>query len=502
MAIDVFNNPSNDYVVPALSPCAGASDDKYLQFLNKGIGIISGSNTLAKIDLGNIKIPVNSYSTETRTLKKGEVTYIPGLSKGLQKKQQGFNIPYLVSDDIDLNTLFFSVDLSVSYYKNFKFYYDNIDASANYSQNINIEDALNISLVNAGLNISAYYDSSILKFTGAADGYEFNISNIDLSLIDSSENLSSPFPKDANLSTYKLDENMSFYKPYAKYPNGGMTGIIMRGIYTGTTPYKPYDKWLNINHVSNSVILYTPISIDNYIYNIQVNFDPSISFGPFISDISSAIIIDVSNGSGSYPLGVIDSSFYNYNLSDSSIYKSNIINSGSIIKSIIEKSNINIFLVDPSERINIQASIINDSSIWNSSIQDTSIYNSIIYDVSLINCTLYNCIFDTATFENCIDIRINQSLNISTTYIDSSIYYSKTTKKVDVGMNGSSTDDTISAGDYLDWVNTNNYWYKFGDIYFWTSAQDGCESCYNSINGFYVFNPQQFDCKIECLVFN
>ena len=118
---DVFNNPSNDYVNPGLSPCAGASDDSYFGIGDGTAEIVSGSDILAKLDLSDIKIPVSAYSTESKIISEGEVVYIPGLTKGLQKKVQGFYMPTLVSNDDTLNPYFFTIDLSLHYYKNFKY---------------------------------------------------------------------------------------------------------------------------------------------------------------------------------------------------------------------------------------------------------------------------------------------------------------------------------------------------------------------------------------------
>ena len=54
---DVFNNPANNYVNPALTPCAGAGDDSYLEFLpNDQIGIVQGQNILASISFANVPL--------------------------------------------------------------------------------------------------------------------------------------------------------------------------------------------------------------------------------------------------------------------------------------------------------------------------------------------------------------------------------------------------------------------------------------------------------------
>ena len=341
---DQFNNPANNYVYPALSPCAGTGNDSNLEFIDDGLGIVSGSEILAKNDFSDISIPVSSYTTESKILSEGEIIYVPGLTKGLTQKRQGFEMPALVSTDETLNSLFLTADLSINYYKNFKYIYDSVDVSANYGQNINIEDALNIALAGKAIRVTATYDPSTLSFQGNIDGYEFIVDNIILGVIDTSENSLSPFSHLTNDSSYILEEDPSLYIPYAKYPNGAMQGIVMKGIYPADTPSCPYDHWLKIHHVSNIVSIYEPVEID------------------------------------------------------------------------------------------------------------------------------------------------------------SSTYYEKVEKTVDVGMNGSSTETVMSAGDYLEWITTNDDWNKFGDMYIWTTSPDACDTCYNLINGFYIYNPHAFNIKIEYML--
>lgn len=497
MATDVFNNPSNDYVYPALSPCAGSGSDSNLEFIDDGIGIISGSDILAKIDFSSISIPVSAYSVETKILGEREVTYIPGLTKGLSLKQQGFQIPNISSHDEDLNSLFYHIDLSINYYQGFQYTFTDVSVSADYGQNINLEDALNIAFGDLGIRVESIYDPSTLIFKGTLEGYDFTVSNVVLTTIPSSD----PSVFDTEIS-YPLTEDPSLFVPYAKYPNGGMQGIIMKGIYPSSTPMDPYDHWVYINQVSDVVAVYSPIEIANYLNEIKVDFSPGITFGPFVGDVSTALedltLDTIIIGPGD---AINDCSILGCTISDSSIWASRIFWTD-FTGSAIENSEVNIFSVDASERSTITGSIINDSSVWNTTITDTSIYNSILYDVSIIGCTLYNCTEEELVDkENTTDIYIDPSIGIESTVIDSSTYYTKALKRVDVGMNGCSTLDIMSAGDYLQWVTDNNYWKKFGDMFIWTSAPDGCSSCYNLLDGFYVYNPHAFDIKIEYMLF-
>jgi len=379
MATDVFNNPSNDYVYPALSPCAGSGSDSNLEFIDDGIGIVSGSNILAYVDFGSIKIPVSAYSVETKIIGEREVIYIPGLSKGLALRQQGFTIPNIYSHDEDLNSLFFQIDFSINYYQGFSYTFSNIDVSSNYALNVNIEDALNIALGGLGIKVSSTYDPSILTFIGTLAGYDFNISNVVLTTIPSSD----PSVFDDAVE-YQLVEDVLAKIPAATYPNGGMQGIIMKGVYPTTTPSTPYDKWLYINHVPSSIQYYSQIEIDNYITNIRkeqtITYDPSITWGPFINNIDvnvkdiscfdTGYIYDPSYGLPITYNALVDNSTLTYALYGESV----------ITNSIIEYSGIFDFRLADASQYRIE-----DSSVYGSDLYDNNV-GAITPESYAINC--------------------------------------------------------------------------------------------------------------------
>lgn len=510
---DLFNNPSNDYIVPGLSPCPNAADDQYLVWDKNGLSIIKGSDIVSNIDYSDLSIPVNSFNKQQLVLASGEVAYIQGLTKGLCQRVQGFSLPSLISTDEDLNPYFFQIDLSVNYYKNFSFTYSNIDVSANYGSNINIQTALSIAFSNAGIKIEASYDPSTIYFTGTQAGYDFEISNVNLTIFDTSDSSISPFAYGVNAQTYDLEEDASVEIPYAKYPNTAMQGIALKGIYTSDVYDE--DRWIYLNHVSDYLVTCDPIN---------VNYDSEVSTG-------IAIYYDLSTYLGVYPsfsigdvsaldssgLIITDSSIKDSTLYDSSIYTSFIDNT-ILYTSYIENSYVgNSLLVEsPIVGSSIITSTIdnNDVSINNSTIWDSSIYNGEIYDsslfrtylegVNLYGCTLYNCSYDASVSvlgnrEILIDASIEGIFEVIS---DTSTFYLKHRKKIEVGMSGCSVGELISAGDYLNFVSVNGMWKKVGDVYIWTTATDPT-SCTekNLIEGFYVFNPHEFSVKIEYLVF-
>jgi uncharacterized protein YjbI with pentapeptide repeats len=161
-------------------------------------------------------------------------------------------------------------------------------------------------------------------------------------------------------------------------------------------------------------------------------------------------------------------------------------------------------LIDSSSwRVNIRNSEIWDCSINNANVYDCSIYTGYIQDSSLFRCVVYNNDIDRTTVDADVTTVMIDASIVSTSEIqtDVSTYYKKLIKTLDVGLNGSSTDRIISAGDYLEHVTDNNLWNKIGELYMWTSAPDsGVYNEVNLINGFYLYNPHTFPISAEYLV--
>jgi uncharacterized protein YjbI with pentapeptide repeats len=292
-------------------------------------------------------------------------------------------------------------DLSVNYYKNFSYTFSNIDVSANYGQNIGISDALNLKLFNDGIKIVSSYDASILSFEGSLQGYDFIISNVFLTIIDTSENSSSPFANGSNAQTYDMLEDASAEVPAAKYPNTAMQGLALKGIYPAG--YNDSDYWIYLNHVSDYMTFCDPISVfydSDVSANLSIVYDSSVFIGNKpVSINASCGIYDVSVGSvylvdGSLLLDssiIFNTTLTDYNLIDCSINNSIIINSY-ISGFLISDSSLIGISLDTNSVIN---SLIEDSSILNSIISDSSIYNSnsqggVWTDVSIFSSKIFD----------------------------------------------------------------------------------------------------------------
>ena len=264
---DVFNNPSNDYINPGLAPCSGTSDSYTFKFLPKGeVGIVSGKEIVQAMDLSDIEIAVTAWVNEQKIIRSGEVIYVPGLTKGLNSRTQYFDIP--INPAQTDQEYFFILDLSINYYYNFRYYDINIEASANYTAQTNITNVLNSVFSNNHIAVTVMYDPSNFTFTGTNVGWDYDITNTVLTLIDASQNSSSPFAAliidgERIAQTYTLVEDSSSAIPAAKYLNGGMLGYVLKGTYPSTAG--DTNRWFYLNNVQSPFSTYDTISfISNY----------------------------------------------------------------------------------------------------------------------------------------------------------------------------------------------------------------------------------------------
>ena len=153
----------------------------------------------------------------------------------------------------------------------------------------------------------------------------------------------------------------------------------------------------------------------------------------------------------------------------------------------------------------IHGGIIHDTSLNNTMLTDVSIYTSSVFDSSIVNCTLYNVNLDeNSTIENSRIVKINSNCDSSINWTeDTSLFYQKYNKTVNVGMNGCGDVTTMSGIEYLDYINNNDLWSKVGPFSSVITTPDPPESSIkNLIGGFYLFNPQLFPVQIEYMLIN
>lgn len=267
MPTDVFNNPSNDYVNPGLSPCANAADEFDFKFLpRQEAGITSGASVIQTLNLSDIIIPITSWTSEKKYINSGEVVFVPGMTKGLTNRTQYFTIP--IPDPSASQEFFFMLDISVNYYYNFRYYDRTINASSNYTLGIDIADAMNTNLgaVNAGFGM--VYDTSKFTFQAGVAGYDFDVTKATLTLIDASLDICSPFHPVIDSSgnrvaqTYTLSERTSDAIPASKYPNGAMRGYILKTYFPTTAGES--DKWFYMNNVKSPYTVYEAVDVSTY----------------------------------------------------------------------------------------------------------------------------------------------------------------------------------------------------------------------------------------------
>ena len=382
---DLFNNPTNNYVNPSITPCVGNSDNMNLTLVKNGLGIVSGNNVLERIDFGDLKVPVSSFTKQNKILGPQEIIFIPGLTKGLQEARQVFN--YL--PDTSINYFTDTIDLSVTYILNFKTIIDNISVTGNEEQNITFIDALNLEFGNKQLQIKASDDPSSLIFEALNEGYLFEINNV-------------------YWNNNLLEEDKDRKIDFIKYPNGAMQSIVLKTTFPQPSPDCPFDRYLLINHVDNPIIKYDKITIDNYISGAEayfdINFDPSTEWEcgiiepsiyderiiilpqePVIEDnLFNELFINLILTPKRYSQSIDGSIINNEFLTRYNIYNSNINNSlitdSNILHSIVLDTSLDEIY---SNDLNGQNLLITNSELENSSIFDSSIYNSKILRLNL-----------------------------------------------------------------------------------------------------------------------
>ena len=417
---DLFQNPSNQYIDPGLAPCAGGSDTFAFEFFpKKEVGIISGAEIIQSIDLSDISIPVTGWIEEKKTLVSGEVIYVPGLEKGLLNRTQAYYIPagawQPTGTTVDVK-YFYSVDISINYYYNFRYYDINIEASSNYGENIDIDNAISTAFAAANITASCTYDPSYFSFVGNTAGWDYDVTNIVLNVIDQRDSSTSPFQAvmidgEYSARTYDLVEDTDSELPSAKYPNGAMLGYVIKPVYPSTAGAN--DRWVYTNNVESPFIIYETTSlsaIDNASLYESLDYDASLVWPKLIdASIDTTELRDVSIGDVSIGVWNADASTL---YGDSSIYNmivdaSSIVNSYIFDSSIIDSSISNSFVrnTDVSSALPVT---IQDSSIILSYIKgNVTITSSRIQDSSIIDVsTNFGNVISGTTFKN-VDIDVS-----------------------------------------------------------------------------------------------
>lgn len=382
MASDLFNNNTNNYANPGFAPCISNPDSNSLQFVKNGIGIVSGNEIISKIDFSSLSIPVSAWSQQVRVINPGEVTFIQGLDKVLLQKQQGFTMPTLTSSDSDLNKYFIEIDLSINYYSSFSYKGVDVDTSANYSSSIAVDDAVTLDLYDKGISVTSTFTDDAIYFNGTVAGYDFSVTNVTITLIDASQNSESPFtPNIINGVRYPIVYDLSIDDDLtiaaAKHLATASQGIILKNIFPAeynSTTISTYDKWLYLNHASNTVTSYVPIDLTflrDSSADYLVIFDGSALvdyFGASYGNPDTIFDIDVANISTASSVVVSDVS-----VSDSST----IIGSGFTANNItVQDSSITLSTI-------VDSSIL-DSSVGTSGITNSTMQNGLLLDSSTV----------------------------------------------------------------------------------------------------------------------
>jgi hypothetical protein len=246
MATDLFNNISNDYIQPDLAPCPDAGDSYAFEFLSKkNVGVVNGSQTLASLNFSDFSQSITSWTQEKKIIQSGEVIYIPGLTKGVTTKSETFYSATTINASVA--GYWMTADVSIGYYKNFRYTLYDVSANADYLVGTDIASAINLGLTAKGISVTVGYDDvSTFIFSATTPGYDFGDTAITL-FVDSSNGTN---------TKYDLVKNTIATVPAYKYPNGAMLGYMIRTMFPASITTDS-DKWLYINHVPDMLDLST-----------------------------------------------------------------------------------------------------------------------------------------------------------------------------------------------------------------------------------------------------
>lgn len=266
---DLFNNflnPSNDYINPDLAPCAGDSDSNFFEFLpNQQVGITNGNSIISSLSLNDIAEEISGWVTQSKILQSGEITFIQGLTKGITTSSRYFPWYGSVSYTGDDHQYYLQLDISINYYKNFRYYQTAISVEGDYVNGITIENALDMKLDELGISVTSSYDPSGLTFTGTQAGYWFDVTAVEAIL----------YP-DTSAYTESLIEDDDAYLPAYKYPNTAMLGYVLKVIYPTSSTINDYDKYVEVNHVPDYLTYYEASTGDT---NCYVKYTKAVDVG-------------------------------------------------------------------------------------------------------------------------------------------------------------------------------------------------------------------------------
>lgn len=245
---DLFNNISNDYIYPDLPPCPGASDKGTFTFEflpNEQVGIVSGSNVIASMELGDIIETILGWDQKIKILQPGEVTFIAGGTKGISKRTQFFPFIGDVAYTGANHAHYMDVDISLNHYIQFK--HEDSIFSITSSPNERIDIAFNRAFDASGININVTYTKEGLLFKGKTAGYLFDVENVIVTLHE----------PDSSSYTETLLEDTEQSIPSFKYPNTAMLGYVLKVVYPNKVVDS--DSYVEINHVPDYLEYFTEV---------------------------------------------------------------------------------------------------------------------------------------------------------------------------------------------------------------------------------------------------
>ena len=278
MSEDLFNNTSNDYINPDLPSCPGDSDTAIFEFLpGQQMGVTQGSTTLMAMDFSDFSQDVTGWIQQKRLLESGEVTFIPGLTKGISTETEIFSFTEDFSTG-ESAMLYMNADISIGFYTNFKYATYDVSVNSDASLGTSVVNAINLQLSTIGANVSVSYDDvSTFTFSGGDEGYQFDVTAMTIT-------------NDSSISE-DLSKNTSTSVPAFKYPNTAMLGYMLKMNYPVSITDES-TKYVNINHVPDRLTVTDPSGNTYFDKAVDVGMngessDSYMSAGDYLSYIDT-----------------------------------------------------------------------------------------------------------------------------------------------------------------------------------------------------------------------
>lgn len=299
-----YKSGKSQYIkAPIICSSNGDYDNEWFEIGDGSAEINNKATNLAKLDLNDIMVPVNTYITNTIMLRPREWKTIMGTEYGYMNKSRLFVFPknlHNLTIDLDYRWDEF---VKISFFVKYMDRYNNLTETAIKTGPIDLTDNRGlINIINDKLeqeeihirvelvekineiitNSNKIEENDVfgckpvptdeelkkefeeedyektrlgLKFTACEVGYEFSVGNVYITFIPGSEDFpDSPFILE---ETNRLLLDSKYDVETMRYPNGAFRGVVLKPIYPlYNNDIEDSNKYFMLNHMKDKVRAY------------------------------------------------------------------------------------------------------------------------------------------------------------------------------------------------------------------------------------------------------